>query len=38
MTSDKRPTENWYIPGEGSRKRAVFEIPTMYIQHKEVRK
>ena len=36
MTSDKRPTEIWYIPGEGSRERAGFEIPRMCIQHKEV--
>jgi len=36
MTSVKRPTENWYIPGEGSRERAGFEIPRMCIQHKEV--
>ena len=36
ITSDKRPTENWYIPGQGSGERAGFEIPRMCIQHKEV--
>jgi phenylpyruvate tautomerase PptA (4-oxalocrotonate tautomerase family) len=36
MTSDKRPTENWYILGEGSHERAGFEIPRMCMQHKEV--
>jgi hypothetical protein len=36
MTSDKRPTENWYIPGESSRERAGFEIRGMYMQHEEV--
>jgi phenylpyruvate tautomerase PptA (4-oxalocrotonate tautomerase family) len=38
MTSDKRPTENWYIPGESSRERAGFEIRGMCMQHKGVRK
>jgi phenylpyruvate tautomerase PptA (4-oxalocrotonate tautomerase family) len=38
MTSDKRPTKNWYIPGESSRERAGFQIRGMCMQHKEVRK
>ncbi|HET8671204.1 MAG TPA: tautomerase family protein, partial [Candidatus Saccharimonadales bacterium] len=36
MTSDKRPTENWYIPGESSCERAGFEIRGMCMQHEEV--